>query len=568
MYVIQEAKQQILQTLKTAVGQGFVPVLADLASPPDASMGDVAFPCFDLAKKLKRNPAEIASEIAAKIGPKKYLAGAEAHGNYVNFVFDASTFGKEVLDEALEMGETFGTCEVGKEKRVMVEFANLNSHKDVHVGHLRNLFVGQTAVNLLKACGYDVVPVSYINDLGLHVAQSVWAIQTKENWDKTPKDKRIDFLREVYVEANQALEKNPALKEQVTEVFKHLEDQKGSEVAVWKITRKWSLDYLKDVFEELGLTLDYWYFESQLIKKTKKIIDGLIKDGIVVLSQGAWIVDLQDEHLGVNLLIKSDGTLLYNAKDLALALEKEKDYHSARSIYVVDARQTHALQQLFATLKRMKFERELTHLSYEFVTMANGAMAARKGNVVRYETLRDEMVEKATKETAPRHREWTQAHTQEVSRTIAFAAMRFSMLKQDVAKKIVFDLEESLSFDGFTGPYLLYTYARIQSIFKKAGKVKATTRAKTLTDAHSHALFLAVAQYPEILFRSAQELQPAVLAQYLFDLAKLFSNFYEHVPVLQAREQELPERLALLHAVSHVLKNGLGLLGIDTVEEM
>ncbi|MFA4845326.1 MAG: arginine--tRNA ligase, partial [Patescibacteria group bacterium] len=359
-----------------------------------------------------------------------------------------------------------------------------------------------------------------------------------------------------------------ALKEEVTAVFKNLESQRGSEVAMWKVTRKWSLDYLKRVFDELGLTLDHWYFESQLIKKTKKIIDGLIKTGIVVQSQGAWIVDLQDENLGVNLLIKSDGTLLYNAKDLALAIEKEKDYHSARSIYVVDARQSHALQQLFTTLKRMKFERELTHLSYEFVTLSHGAMAARKGNVVRYETLRDEMIEKARQETVSRHTDWSQAQTEKVVRAVAFAGMRFSMLKQDVRKKILFDLEESLSFDGFTGPYLLYTYARIQSIFKKAGKVKLNVSTKSLTDVHSHALIFAVAQYPEVLFRSAQELQPAILAQYLFDLAKSFSHFYEHVPVIQARKDEMLERLALLEAVSQVLKNGLGLLGIETVPEM
>jgi arginyl-tRNA synthetase len=568
MYVIQKAKQEILQAIKKAVGHGFVPVIEDLQSPPDPTMGDVAFPCFGLAEKLKRNPKEIAIEIAAKIGPKGSIAHAKAFGPYVNFSFEASTFGKAIFDEVAEMGEEFGTSDVGKDKRVMIEFANLNSHKDVHVGHLRNLFVGQAIVNVQKACGYDVIPVAYINDLGLHVAQSVWEIKSHNDWEKTPKKKRIDFLREAYVAAHRALEEQPGAKEQITDVFKNLENQQGSDVAVWKVTRKWSLDYLKDVYEELGLTLDHWYFESQLIKKTKKIIDGLIKNGIVVQSQGAWIVNLQEEDLGVNLLIKSDGTLLYNAKDLALALEKEKDYHSARSIYVVDARQSHALLQLFATLKRMKFERELTHLSYEFVTLAGGAMAARKGNVVRYETLRDEMIQKAKQETSSRHVDWTPKQIDHVSRAVAFAAMRFSMLKQDVAKKIVFDLDVSLSFDGFTGPYLLYMFARIQSIFKKAGKVKGKPSGKTLTDPYSHELFFAIAQYPEVLFDSSQALQPAMLAQYLFDLAKSFSSFYEHVSVLQAKDEEVFDRLALLHAVSQVLNNGLGLLGIETVDEM
>jgi arginyl-tRNA synthetase len=562
---IQQAKTQIIQALKTAVGDGFVPSADELVTPPEASMGDISFACFALGKKTKRNPAEIASEIAAKIGPKGLIESVKDVGPYVNFRLDSKTLAESVF---AKINRNYGSSKIGHDKRVMVEFANLNTHKDVHIGHLRNLFVGQAIVNLYKFCGYDVIPVAYINDLGLHVAQSVWAIKTKHANENPDSKDRIDFLRRAYIEANEALENDPSTKEQMSEVFRSLEAMCGPDVALWKKTRKWSLDYLRKIYNELGLTIDRWYFESALIARTRKIIDSLIKKGIVVKSEGAWIVDLKNEGLGVDLLIKSDGTLLYNAKDLALALKKEEDYHSARSIYVVDARQTHALEQLFATLRRMGFEKELMHLSYEFVTLEEGAMASRKGNVIRYETFRDTMLDEALKQTQARHPDWGGKKKLLVARAIAMSAMRLGMLKQDAGKKIVFNMTDSLSFDGFTGPYLLYTYARIKSLVKKSKQKHIVKTASSLNDSQSHDLVVKLSMFPEVVFNATQEMEPSLLAQYLFGLAKSFSAFYESTPILQANEVQMKERVALSNAVGEVVKIGLKMMGIETTEEM
>ncbi|PJA45085.1 arginine--tRNA ligase [Candidatus Uhrbacteria bacterium CG_4_9_14_3_um_filter_50_9] len=567
MYVLQQAKQQVLTELKQAV-KGLSPTQADLATPPDPSMGDIAFPCFALAKQMKQAPDEIAREIAAKIGSKGFIERVNAVGPYVNFIFSNATFGSSVLGEIQKLGKAYGVSTVGEEKRVMVEYANLNSHKDVHIGHLRNLFVGQMAVEVLKMNGYDVVPVAYINDLGVHVAKSVWAMKKYHGEEQVPKEDRIKFLREVYVEANAKLEEDPSLKEEVSQVFLELENQRGEDVARWKETRDWSIDYLRDVYDELGLTLEHWYFESDLILKTKKIIDQLIEDGLAVESEGAWIVDLRDEDLGVNLLIKSDGTLLYNAKDLGLAMKKEEDYHPLRSIYVVDMRQSHALKQLFATLKRMEFDRELIHLAYDFVTLSDGAMAARKGNVVRYEVFRDEMIARAHAETRERHEDWSLKKVNTVSRAVAFAAIRFGMLKQDLEKSIVFDLEQAMSFEGYTGPYLLYTYARIQRLFTKVKKIKLDYAATKLTEPSAHDLMILLSSYPEVVFSIGQTLQLSRLPQYLFDLAKTFSAFYNDVPIATAEPEIAAQRLALSEAVQQVLENGMELMGITPVDEM
>ncbi len=568
MSTIQEAKQQVLTELKQAVGGGFSPSIDMLEVPPDLSLGDVAFPCFVLAKKLQKNPQEIAVELAAKIGLKKFIGNIKAVGPYVNFSFTTPQFGDQVLEEIHKQADKYGTSDVGNGKRIMVEFANLNTHKDIHIGHLRNLFLGQMLVDVLRANGYDVIPVAYINDLGAHVAKSVWGMMRFHEGEAVQKDKRIDFLREVYVESTEKSEEDPTFKLEISEVFRNLEDQKGKEVAIWKETRKWSIEFLERVYDELGLTIETWYFESQLIDKTKKIIEDLIKQGIVVESQGAWIVNLEDQDLGVNLLVKSDGTLLYNAKDLALAQKKEEDYHPLKSIYVVDARQTHALQQLFATLELMKFERDVQHLSYEFVSLKEGAMASRKGNVIRYEDFRDVLIEEAKKETSTRHTDWKEKQIEEVAQAVAFAGMRFGMLKQDPEKKILFDFEEALSFDGFSGPYLLYTNARIASLLKKAGKLKPARSTKKLVSPIEHRLLVLLSQYPEEVFEIASTFHLSRMAQYLFELAKAFSSYYNDVQILQGEEEEMTQRLALLQAVQQVLQNGLTLMGIEVVQEM
>ncbi|OGL95994.1 arginine--tRNA ligase [Candidatus Uhrbacteria bacterium RIFOXYB12_FULL_58_10] len=570
MHAIQQAKQQVLTELKKAVGKEFTPSIEDLSYPPDAKMGDLSFACFVLAKGLKRNPSEIATEIAAKIGPKGFVKSIVALGPYVNFTLDGAAFGDLVAREISEQAGAYGASSVGENKKIMVEYAQPNTHKEIHVGHLRNFMVGQTLVDVLRTNGYDVIPTSYINDLGANVARCVWAVRNVAGGVVPEGEDPMSFLQRMYVEATARGEADQKVKEEVSAIQRDLEDGKGPLLSTWKKTWKWSVAYIKSVFKELGLPIDVWYFESDLIGDAKRTIEDLIERGIVTSSQGAWIVDLESEGLGANLLVKSDGTLLYNAKDIVLALRKEEDYHPARSLYVIDARQSLAMQQLFATLKRMGFSKELQHVSYEFVTLKEGAMSSRKGNVIRYETFRDEMLAIAAKETASRHAEWDQKKVSKVARAVAFSAIRFGMLKQDLDRKIVFDPKEAMSFDGFTGPYLLYSFARMQSILKKA---KGTKKGKEARKAIAmlpveRRLLLALAKYPEIVFTAGQTLRLSPVPQYLFELSKTFSEFYDQAPVLSAAPELAAFRLRLVVSTAQVLENGLNLLGIEPILEM
>lgn len=566
MSVFTDAKQDALRALKAAIGKEYSPTLADLTTPPDTRMGDVAFPCFALAKGMKRPPHEIAAELATKIASTGLVKKAEAAGPYVNLRFDTQVLGERVLKEVKEEGNAYGTSEGGKGKRVLIEFANPNTHKYAHIGHLRNLFLGQALIDTLRATGHEVIPVSYINDMGANVAACLWGVK----YGGEPKQEEEDdlgYLNRMYVLATARMKEEPEVKAAISQIQRDLEVMKGPEVKLWKTTRNQSLKALKTLFKELGLTIDKYYLESELIHDTKDIVESLKKKGIAVMSEGAWIVNLEDEGLGANLLVKSDGTLLYNAKDIALAYKKEADFHPPRSLYVVDARQSLALKQLFATLKRMGFDRELEHISYEFVTLKEGAMSSRKGNVIRYETFRDELIAAAVEQTRSRHEDWSEHDVTTTASAVAYAAMRFAMLKQDPDKKIVFDQQEAMSFDGFTGPYLLYMHTRTASMLAKAGK-KGVAGAMSFTNPIEHQLLVALAQYPDVVSKTASEGKPNILAQYLCDMAATFSSYYEAVPLLSSTGAERVARVRTVQAVQTVLKNGLTLLGIKTVKHM
>ncbi|KKR85042.1 MAG: Arginine-tRNA ligase [Candidatus Uhrbacteria bacterium GW2011_GWA2_41_10] len=567
-----EAKKEVLKALKTALGKQYAPSVDELETPPEPRFGDFAFPCFALAKGWKKSPVEIAVELVGHIEIKGLIRKVEPRGPYINFFLDTARFGKIVVEQIEQEKTAYGHSVSGADKSVLVEYAQPNTHKEIHVGHLRNFFVGYTTTKLLETVGYRVIPVTYTNDLGMHVAKCLWAMKKFHVKEADPsKEERSAFLGKVYTEATQASETYPNAKEEISAVFQALESGKrGPFLSLWKKTRKWSIEEIKGVFKELGLIFQAWYYESDFIESSHLLIEDLKHRQVARLSEGATIVDLSEEKLGVNLLVRSDGTLLYNAKDLPLAMRKEEEFHPQRSLYVVDVRQSLAMQQLFATLKRMGFQKELTHLSYDFVTLKEGAMSSRKGNIVRYQDFRDSMVEWAHTETQKRHTDWKQTKMEKVARAVAFSAMRFGMLRQDLSKPIVFDMEEALSFDGFSGPYLLYTYARIQSILRKVERRSLEKRnMSSWKTEQEHQLFVTLASYPHVVFQTAQDFHLDRLAQYLFELCKQFSVFYHEVPVLQAETAEqMADRATLVAVTGQTIKNGLSILGIQTIEEM
>ena len=440
--------------------------------PPNVQMGDLSLPVFDLAKE---NPAEFAAKMAKKLGSNEVWEKVEAKGPYLNFYLKAEVWAKPIIESKPQpgkLGETKfplgkgGGLQLGK---VMIEYSQPNTHKEFHVGHLRNACIGSSLVKLYKFLGNKVIAANYMGDTGTHVSKCLWALQ-KFHKNEEPKGNKAEFLGKVYSEAVQKTESNPDFEKEVSAVSQKLESGDKELKKLWKKTRKWSLDEFDRIYKLLDIDFDVFYFESDMEKEGKKMLSKLLENKYIKEDQGAVIADLKEFDLDVLVLIKSDGTALYGIKDIPLAFKKVKKYKPDKMVYVVDARQKLYLQQIFKILDLLGLKQEKIHVMYDFVNLKEGAMASRKGNVVSFDEFYKKMLQKSTEETKKRHKDWDDERINEVAEKISLAAMKIGMLKFGNNKVITFDMDEALSFDGKTGPYLLYTAARINSIKEKVEK--------------------------------------------------------------------------------------------------
>ncbi|OIO51998.1 arginine--tRNA ligase [Candidatus Uhrbacteria bacterium CG_4_10_14_0_8_um_filter_58_22] len=564
---------------------GLSPITKDLLElPPDRGLGDLCLPCFSLAKYFGQSPAAIAKILADNFKSTPLVVSSQSVGPYVNFRFDRNSFSRTVLEDLAHDGERYGNYP-GQAERLIVEYGQPNTHKEVHVGHLRNLFIGLSVMRLLQAAGKTVIPVSYIGDVGAHVSRCLWAYKKFHDGERPEPGQEGKFLGAIYTEATRRIEEDETLKAEVSAVQQALESGDPEWTALWQETRQWSLDEMQSIFREVGCDFDRFYYESEVEGPGKKLVRELLEQGQAEVSQGAIIMNLESEDLGVFLLLKSDGNSLYATKDLELAQLKFSEYKNIdTSIHIVDNRQSLYFRQLFAALKRIGFDKRMVHLAYDFVTLKEGAMSSRKGNVITYAEFRDEMMRLAGKETLDRHPDWNPKRLHDVAWTVVEGAMKFAMLRQDAERPIVFDFEEAMSFEGFTGPYVQYAHARMCSIEAKAaelGSGSASDIAGDFTEGEFAAL-RQVADLPKTVFVASAgsargeagrkkgfgDFNPSLVAQYAFDLAQRANDFYRDVPVLSVDGQDRARRLAIVGALRLALERSLYLLGIDAPKEM
>ncbi len=565
-YALAKAKDEIVKQLQGLVPEDVPVSVRELEDPPQRDMGDLAYPCFPLAKKMKKAPPAIAAELAEKFMATELVSEAVSLGPYVNFKLNRSSFSAATIDDVSE--EITQKLRGPETRRFLIEYGQPNTHKEVHVGHLRNFFLGLSVVRIAEAAGHKVIPVSYIGDVGAHVAKCLWAYKKFHAGEKPEPGREGKFLGGIYTEASLKIDEDETLKEGVAEVQRALENGDPEWTALWKETRQWSLDEINNIFAELSCEFDRIYTESEVEGPGKELVKKMLEDGLAKESQGAIVMDLEDENLGIFLLLKSDGNSLYATKELALAQLKFQEYEADTSIHIVDTRQSLYFQQFFATLKRMNFNKELVHLAYDFVTLKEGAMSSRKGNVITYAEFRDQMMELAQAETKKRHENWSDEQVRNTAWLITEAAMKFAMLKQDNDKPITFDPGEALAFEGFTGPYVQYAYARMCSILRKAGRREGGKAGKDFSE-EEFAILRTVAKLPEVIEEAATKFRPSALAQYAFELAQEASGFYRDVSVLSAdNEDDTYRRLAIVEAVRSTLARSLYLLGIQAPEEM
>lgn len=550
-----------------------------LVEPPNPELGDLAFPVFALAKALKKAPPMIAKEVAEKIlGGETSLLFQEvkAVGPYVNFVIKPEAYGNLIL-VPIRSGAYFKTRLLDQAPKSMVEFCQPNTHKELHVGHMRNACLGDSLVRLMRYSGYEIISSTFPGDVGTHVAKCLWYLKY-HNTEPEPATQKGEWLGQMYSKGNLKLEDEVGTpneaknREQLTEILKQLEAKAGPYYDLWLKTRAWSIELMQEVYAWAGIKFDQWYWESEMDSPSVEYVRKLYAEGKLVLSEGAIGYDLNADNLGFCLLLKSDGTGLYATKDIELARRKFQDFHIEKSIYVVDMRQALHFQQVFKVLEKLGFAeaKNCFHLQYNYVELPDGAMSSRKGNIVPLMKLVNNMREMIKTQYLARFAgEWSQEDVELVANQVAQGAIKYGMVKIDPNKKIVFDMSEWLKLDGDSGPFVQYSAARIQSILRKVGRAEGTIQWGLLQAPAERKLLQQLLHFHHIVILATENYKPSMLTTYLFELAKRFNGFYHDCSIAQAETNELKNaRLALSEGVLAVIRQGLELLGIPTPEKM
>jgi arginyl-tRNA synthetase len=556
---------------------------AMIEQPPDAGLGDYAFPCFQLAKALRKAPPLIAKDLAARLGPalagQRLLTAVEAAGPYVNFRVSAAEMARAALPAILSGGYFEENRRVPRDK-VMVEYSQPNTHKAFHVGHMRNVALGDALARILAYNGHPVVAANYIGDVGTHIAKCLWYYlrhRAEFAEPEPPAEGRGEWLGKLYTAATLLLEDAPPERRavydrEVSELLRQLEARQGEPHRLWQETRRWSLEAFDEIYRWLGARFDHVFYESEM-ELGRQIVDDGLKRGVFVRSQGAVGADLEPYKLGFFLVLKGDGTTLYSTKDLALARIKFRDFGIAQAIYVVGAEQTLHFQQVFKTLELLgeAQARHCRHLAYGLVLLPEGKMSSRAGTIIPFSRLRAEMNAYIYRHYLDAHRgEWPAAEIAETARRIAVAAIRYGMVKQDPAKSIVFNLEDWLVSEGDTGVYLCYAFTRIRSVLRLAGRPpRADADFSLLAQENERSLIRHLHDFNRAVEQAGQTLRPNHIANALFQLCKDFSRAYTTSPVLKAETPALGDaRLALFAATGKLLERGLDLIGIVPPERM
>ncbi|MBL8099700.1 MAG: arginine--tRNA ligase [Anaerolineales bacterium] len=539
---------------------------------------------------------EIANQVAGQLGSVDGISRIEAIKGYLNVYFKTSDYAKKVVDEVLTSKNNFGLG-AKKSERVMVEYAQPNTHHSFHIGHARNTILGEVLARLVQFAGYETIRASYPGDLGLGVITVMW-IYDKLYKGQEPEGvhERGQWLAKLYVEATALLEKKENETPEETAKREEYDAERremyrkwdaGDEYVrnLWHVTREWSLEELREILRMLDVKMDVWFYESEADEPSKLIVEELIVKGIAddERPQGGAVIVKIDEKLGLtkekyrtNVILRRDGTTLYLTKDLALAKIKFEQHHVDRSIYVVDSRQSLHLQQAFAILKLWGFPQaeKCYHLGYGFVSLPEGAMSARRGRVVLFKEVYDEAVKRVLSVEAEKSADIPVSEREKIASQIGLGALVYSMLSVDNNKDIVFDINEALSFDGRTGPYIQNAYVRANSILKKS---QVTSQKSDLQPAtfdyeltkHEIELIEQISQFPQKVQQAAEEYRPLVMASYAYDLANTFHSFYHAVNVMQTEDAKTKNaRLQLVMAAKQTIENALRLLDIQSPDVM
>jgi arginyl-tRNA synthetase len=487
-----------------------------------------------------------------------------------NFSVNIPRLAELVINKINTEKEKYGKNNLGNGKKVLIEYPSQNTHKEFHIGHLRNVCIGNTLVQLYRKSGYDIIPVNYINDFGAHVVKCLWGLKNFYASEIAPENKQ-KWLGQVYAEASNYIKDHPEVQSELDELQKKLEAHDPEIWPLFQETRGWSIEGFETLHAELRAHHDHVFYESEVKERGQAIVDELLQKGIATIGEkGAVIIDLSKFKLDIALVRKATGAGLYITSDLALAEKKFSTFPVDESITITGMEQDFYFKQLFKVLELFGFKNKMTHIGYGLVNLPEGKMSSRSGNVILYEQLRDSIYETLYKESKGRHTDWSEEKLHDTALKLTLAVLKFTMQQHEAAKNITFNIVEAVSFEGYSAPYILYVIARINSLLRKSEveHQKSEVNFECLKEQEEKKLVLCMAEYGEVIQKALENYNPSVIAKYCFDLAQSFNEFYNKHNILDSDEELSIVRLELCRVVKEVLTDALRLLTIEVVGEM
>ena len=536
-----------------------------LEQPKSSDLGDIAFPAFSLAKVERKAPQAIAADIAEKIDPS-HFEKVVATGPYVNFFLNKAKISDQVIKEVIKEGADYGQQNEGQGGNITIDLSSPNIAKPFSVGHLRSTVIGDALSNIFRKMGYNTIKINHLGDWGkqfglLMVAYKKWG--NKEAVEANP----IDELLQLYVRINAEIENDPALDDEGRLWFKKLEDGDPEATELWQWFRDESLVEFNRIYELLGVEFDSLNGEAFYNDKMDEAVKILEDKGLLKESKGASIVDLDDVNLPPAMIKKSDGATLYITRDIATAMYRARTYNFVKNVYVVGQEQSNHFRQLKAVLKKMGFDwsDDMIHVDFGLVTKNRQKLSTRKGNIILLEPTLQEAISRAKAQIEEKNPNLE--NKEAVARAVGVGAVKFYDLKTDRRNGYDFDLEAMVSFEGETGPYVQYAYARIQSILRKADFKPSLDANYNLNDAESWEIIKLLQDFARVVKRAADNFEPSLIAKYAISLAQAFNKYYAHTRILD-ENPERDSRLALSYTTAVVLKEALRMLGVEAPEKM
>jgi len=560
-------KQHIIKLLEKSTTLKEKDIEIILEVPPNPNFGDYSFPCFLLAQESKKSPNEVASNLEKYFAKDDYVEKVECKGGYLNFFINQAKFNEIILKEILKLKENYGKM-INKKEKIVIEYPSPNTNKPLHLGHVRNMLIGQAISNILMFNHNKVIQVNLNNDRGVHICKSMLAYKKYGNNSKLNK-KSDHFVGDFYVLYNKKAKENPGLENEIQEMLVKWEKNDKEILKLWKLLNSWALKGFDETYRLFNVKFDKIYNESEHYKKGKLIVFNSYKKGLFEKdSEGNILVNLERYNLPNKILLRKDGTSIYITQDIGLAYEKYKDFKMDKSIIVTGTEQNLHFKQLFKILEMLNFPnvKGLHHLNYGMIYLPEGKMKSREGVVVDADDIVDKIKGLALQEVNKRYK-LSRKEAEKRALIIGLGGLRYFILKYDSSKDFVFNPNATISFEGDTGPYIQYSYARAKSILKKV-KLDKKVNFNLLNEKEEINLIKHLSNFSSVVLKASKDLKPNYIANYSYELAQKFNEFYHACNVIKEEKKLRNARLALVLAFTYVIKTSLNLLGIEVIENM